>query len=342
VREMAAEIDRHIAYQARLVADLLDYQRVTRGHLAVPHHPCDVHAIARKAMRAASPSLNKKLISIREDFTAVDPVILAEPVRVQQIVYNLLSNAGKFSPYRVPVVVRTLNPAPGWIELAVVDTGFGITREVLDRLFEPFVQGGGRQASRSGLGLGLALSRRLAELQGGTLTAASKGRGYGATFTLLLPTVSAPPANLDDAAPSASAPESPTDAKRPLCILVIEDDASAGRALRRLLTIDGHTVHVATSLAAAERMAATEPLDVVLADLHLGGESGLAAPRRIAEAARRSGRAAPPTIVLSGFDRDSDLAESRAAGFVAHLSKPVEEATLLLAVRRAAAALPIT
>jgi signal transduction histidine kinase/ActR/RegA family two-component response regulator len=342
VREMAAEIDRHIAYQARLVADLLDYQRVTRGHLAMPRDRCNIRDIARSALRAAGPALTRKLIPVTEDFAAAQPVIWADPVRVQQIVYNLLSNAAKFSPYRAPVVIRTWNPTPEWVELAVVDAGFGIAPEVLAHLFEPFVQGGSRQAARSGLGLGLALSRRLAELQGGTLTAESKGRGYGATFTLRLPTASESCATVTDAAPSAVAPDSPADANRPLRILVIEDDASAGRALRRLLTLDGHVVHLAENLAAAERIAGAEPLDVVLADLHLGGESGLAAPRRLTEAAGRSGRAAPPTIVLSGFDRDSDLAESRAAGFVAHLAKPVEEEALLLAVRRAAGTAPLT
>jgi signal transduction histidine kinase/ActR/RegA family two-component response regulator len=342
VREMAVEIDRHIAYQARLVADLLDYQRVTRSHLATPRHRCDIHEIARGAMRAAAPALNKRLIRVTEDFSADHPVVWADRVRVQQIVYNLLSNASKFSPFRAPVIVRTWNPTPEWVELAVVDSGVGISHEFLAHLFEPFVQGTRRQAARSGLGLGLALSRRLAELQGGTLTAESKGRGQGATFTLRLPTASGPGASSTHEAPSAAAPDSPTDSRRPLRILVIEDDVSTGRALRRLLTLDGHVVHVAESLAAAERIAEAEPLDVALADLHLGAESGLAAPRRLAEAAGRRGRPAPPTIVLSGFDRDSDLAESRAAGFVAHLAKPVEEEVLLLAVQRAAGAGPFT
>jgi CheY-like chemotaxis protein len=255
----------------------------------------------------------------------------------------LLSNAGKFSPHRAPIVVRTWNPTPDWIELAIVDRGFGISREVLARLFEPFVQGENRQGARAGLGLGLALSRRLAELQGGSLTAESEGRGHGATFTLRLPTARALQESSTDTAPSASALEPPaTNANHPLSILVIEDDASAARALRRLLTLDGHVVHVAENLAAAERIAGHEPLDVALADLHLGAESGLAAPRRLAEAASRSGRRAPPAIVLSGFDRDSDVTESRAAGFVAHLVKPVEEEALLRAVRRAADASPLT
>jgi signal transduction histidine kinase/ActR/RegA family two-component response regulator len=365
VREMAAEIDRHIAYEARLVADLLDYQRVTRGQLTLRREPCDVHEIARSALRIAGPALHAKGMPITVDFSADDPVAWAHPVRVQQIVYNLLVNAGKFSAYHAPVVIRTSNPAPGWVELSVVDSGFGISPDVLARLFEPFVQGAGVRRARSGLGLGLALSRRLAELQGGTLTAESEGLGRGATFTLRLPTSSAMLANsAADTTRSATALDAADtdavevgasdaternvgdtnggpEADRALRILVIEDDASAGRALRRLLTLDGHVVHVAENLAAAEQIAGTEPLDVVLADLHLGAESGLAAPRRLAEATARRGRPTPPIIVLSGFDRDSDVAESRAAGFVAHLVKPVEEEALLLAVRRAAAKSPL-
>ena len=127
-------------------------------------------------------------------------------------------------------------------------------------------------------------------------------------------------------------------ADRSLRILVIEDDASAARALRRLLSLDGHVVHLAETLAAAERIVGAEPLDVVLADLQLAEESGLDAPRRLGEVARQRGRTAPPVVVVSGYDRDSDVAQSRAAGFVAHLTKPVDEQALLLAVRRAAGA----
>ena len=366
VRAVAAEIDRHIAYEARLIADLLDYQRAARGLLALQCRRCDVHEIAREALRVAGPVLHAKGIPLTEDFATADPVVWADSMRIQQIVYNLLANAAQFSPVRAPVVVRTRNPAPEWIELAVVDAGFGVAPDLLARLFEPFVQGGSPQGARAGLGLGLALSRRLAELQGGTLTAASEGPGRGATFTLRLPTARVQQAGrAPDVAPSGAARatgaadasavevgasdaaareavdvsvETSVDATadRPLRILVLEDDVSAARALRRLLTLDGHVVHLAENLAAAERLAGAEPLDVVLADLRLGAESGLAAPRRLAEAARRQGRAAPPAVVLSGYDRDSDVAESRAAGFVAHLAKPVDEQALLLAVRRAA------
>jgi signal transduction histidine kinase/ActR/RegA family two-component response regulator len=341
-REMAAEIDGHIAYEARLIADLLDYQRASRDLVALQCQRCDVHEVARRALHLADPVLRAKHTAVTEEYAAADPVGWVDPFRVQQILYNLLANAAMYSPLNAPVVIRTRNPAPEWIEVAIVDTGFGIARDVLERLFEPFMQGirrhGGPKA-RTGLGLGLALSRRLAELQGGILTADSDGPGRGATFTLRLPTahvaeVVSAPAD----APVAAVIDTNGDAKadRPLRILVIDDDASAARGLRRLLSLHGHVVHVAESLAAAEQIVGAEPLDVVLADLQLAEESGLTAPRRLAEVARLRGRPAPPAVVVSGYDRDSDVARSRAAGFVAHLAKPVEEQALLLAVRRAA------
>ena len=360
VREIAAEIDRHIAYEARLIADLLDYQRASRDLLALQRRRCDVHEVVRLALRLARPALHTREMPVTEELSAAEPDVWADQFRLQQIVYNLLENAAKYSPVGAPVVVRTRNTTPEWIELSVVDAGFGIEPDDLERLFRPFAQGSrrgsGHRGAAAGLGLGLALSRRLAELLGGTLTAASDGVGRGATFTLRLPTAPVVQAESDaDDAPSVAAHVSSADhAKggeapgrdvidtevdvrdRPLRILVIEDDESAARALHRLLSLDGHVVHVADSLAAAEVVVGAEPLDVVLADLQLGAESGLTAPRRLADAARRLGRTAPPAVVLSGYDRDSDVAASRAAGFVAHLAKPVDEQALLLAVRRAA------
>jgi len=318
--------------------------------------PCDLGEVARGALRAAGAALRARRIDIEEAFATEDAVAWADPFRVQQIVYNLLTNAVKFSPHGGAVVVRTRHPAPGWVELSVEDAGYGIALDDIPRLFTPFTQVGDPQSPHSGLGLGLALSRRLAELQGGTLTAASDGLRRGATFVLRLPTARAdvtrtigPAADPADAVPSeagerelAASRTSTTEAigdegGRALRILLVEDDGAAAAALRRLLSVHGHVVHLADSLAAAERIAGAEPLDVLLSDVLLAGESGLEAPRRIAEAARRWGRPAPPAIVLSGFTRESDMAETRAAGFVAHLGKPADEQALLGALRRAVA-----
>jgi CheY-like chemotaxis protein len=292
---------------------------------------------------------------LTEDYGASDAIVWAEPMRVQQIIYNLLSNAVKFSPWSAPIALRTRNPEPGWIELEVVDHGEGIAPEFLPRLFQPFTQGAPHRHPNSGLGLGLALSRQLAELYGGTISTVSAGLGRGAVFTLRLPTARAaqtvpeatPRVGVEtsgasvDGAVGAHVASNADDsaialASRPLRILVIEDDLSAARALRRMLTLEGHVVHLAASLATAEQIAFSEPLDVVIADLQLGAESGLAAPRRVAEAARRNGHAVPAAIVLSGYDRDSDLAQTTAAGFVEHLAKPVDGHALLVAVQRAA------
>ena len=344
-------------YEARLIGDLLDYQRVSRGLMSQRCQWCDLHEIARKALLAVAPLRRARKMALTEDYSASDAVVWAEPMRVQQIIYNLLSNAVKFSPWSAPIAIRTRNPAPEWIELEVVDHGEGIALEFLPRLFQPFTQGALHRRPNSGLGLGLALSQQLAELYGGTISTVSPGLGRGAVFTLRLPTtrgaqtvpaatpravgVDTSGASVDgavDARVATSAdPSAIPFASRPLRILVIDDDPSAARALRRLLTLEGHVVHLAGSLADAEEIACSEPLDVVVADLQLGAESGLAAPRRLGEAARRNGRAVPAAIVLSGYDRDSDLAQTTAAGFVEHLAKPVDGQALLVAVQRAAA-----
>jgi signal transduction histidine kinase/ActR/RegA family two-component response regulator len=365
-RDMAAEIEQHIADEARLIDDLLEYDRAGRGLLSVECRRCDLHDVARRALRVAAPAFRAKGMTVTEAFAADAPFAWADPIRARQIVFNLLRNAITYAPPGSPVVVQTRNPSADRIELAVVDAGYGISPEQLPRLFEPFVRSGGQPNPRSGLGLGLALSRRLAELQSGTLTASSEGRGRGATFTLQLPitrgaaggAVAAPShrANADAdtpprdgplAAPEAAASDAAvrsngssaagaTDARpRPLRILVIEDDASTARALARLLMSYDCLVDVANCLAAAERVAATDPPDVLLCDLQLAEESGLDAPRRIAAVAARTGLPAPPAVVLSGFSGKDDLARSRAAGFATHLSKPVDGVLLLQALRRA-------
>jgi len=355
-RETAAEIERHIAVEARLIDNLLEYERAGRGLLTVRCGRCDLREVGRRALRAANAMLRDKEIDVEEAYLDDDAVAWADPLRVQQIIDNLLTNAAKFSPYGTAVVMRTYNPAPGWVAIEVADAGYGIAPVDLPRLFKPFTQLGGPQGSHSGLGLGLALSRSFAELQRGTLTAASEGRGLGATFTLRLPTARAHAAQaMESAVTGAEAAASEEDASEEavpekvgahvtagdgggaLRILLIEDDGDTAVALRRLLSVHGHVVHLAPSVAMAEEIVCTETLDVLLSDLRLAGESGLDAPRRLADAARRCGRSAPPAVVLSGFAGENDVAQTRAAGFVAHLIKPVNGQSLLQALRRAAA-----
>ena len=350
-RETAAEIERHIGVEARLIDNLLEFERAGRGLLTVRCGRCDLREVASRALRVARPALRDKQIDVEEVYADDDAAAWADPLRVQQIIDNLLTNAAKFSPHGTAVVIRTSMPAPDWVELEVIDAGYGIAPDDLPRLFTPFTQLGGSHGRHSGLGLGLALSRRLAELQGGTLVAASEGRAQGTTFTLRLPTARAieseemgPNAGGVDAVASeegASKTAAPRvtdgDGGDTLRILLIEDDHDTAIALGRLLTAHHHIVHLAASVAMAEEIVCTEALDVLLSDLRLAGESGLDIPRRLADAAQRCGRSAPPAVVLSGSASDNDMALTRAAGFVAHLVKPVNEQLLLNALGRAAA-----
>jgi PAS domain S-box-containing protein len=336
-RTMAAEIEQHIADEARLIDDLLDYDRAGRGLLSVDCRRCDLHDVARRAMRMAAPAFRVKGMPVTEAFEADAPIAWADPLRARQIVFNLLRNAVTFAPAGTPVIIRTRNPTEDQVELAVIDAGYGISPEQLPRLFEPFLRSGGRPNPSSGMGLGLAFSRRLAALQGGTLTAASEGRGRGATFTLRLPIAQAAGGVAVEAPPFEADAEKGTavgaTGERPLRILVIDDETSTARAIARFLKSYGHLVDVAEGLASAERAAAANPPDVLLCDLQLEGESGLDAPRRIAAVAARDGWPAPPAVVLSGFASEDDFERSHAAGFVAHLTKPVDGMQLLAALR---------
>src|SRR5215207_2002158 len=328
-RETAAEIERHIAVEARLIDNLLEYERAGRGLLTVRCGRCDLREVGRRALRAANAMLRDKEIDVEEAYLDDDAVAWADPLRVQQIIDNLLTNAAKFSPYGTAVVMRTYHPAPGWVAIEVADAGYGIAPVDLPRLFTPFTQLGGPQGSHSGL---------------------------GATFTLRLPTARAHAAQAMEApvsgAEAAASEEDASEEAVPekvgahvtagddggaLRILLIEDDGDTAVALRRLLSVHGHVVHLAPSVAMAEEIVCTETLDVLLSDLRLAGESGLDAPRRLADAARRCGRSAPPAVVLSGFAGENDVAQTRAAGFVAHLVKPVNGQLLLQALRHAAA-----
>jgi signal transduction histidine kinase/ActR/RegA family two-component response regulator len=341
-RETVEEIEYHIAVEARLVENLLDYQRAGRGLLSVRCGRCELREVARRALRSTNRAFRDKAMSVEVAYGTDDSVAWADSLRVQEIIHNMLTNAVKFSPERSTVAVHLRNPAPGWVELMVTDQGSGISPEDLPRLFAPFTQLAEPRGPRSGLGLGLALSRRLAELQGGTLTAASEGRGHGSTFALRLRTASAVPAALlePDIEFGDTTPDLAGEKGRSLRILVIEDDRSTAVALQRLLRTYGHVVHVAEGLDRAEEIICEGELDIVLSDLQLIGETGLDAPRRLASAATRCGRPPVPAVVLSAYASETDVEEARAAGFVEHLAKPIDEQSLLRALRHASAASP--
>ncbi len=336
---MVAEIGMHIGSEKRLIEDLLTFESLVHETVQLRLASVDVHEQARHALAVCASLMRLKRLSVDDRLAAADPIVLGDPVRLRQVLWNLVQNAVKFTPRDGKIVVRTANPEPGVLVLEVEDTGSGVQPEMLQKIFDGFERAGRGPDSMGGLGLGLAISRKLVELHGGTLTAASPGRDRGATFTLRLATAGAAGAAAPAAAAPSAEPAEPPGAERPLKILFLEDHLATARAVGRLLRSHGHHVEVVNGLAAAEHAVTVERFDLLLCDLHLPEGSGLDFLPRIRHHLRRwaAGGAETPAIVLSGFARESDVARSLAAGYVAHLAKPVDEDELLATIRRATA-----
>jgi CheY-like chemotaxis protein len=243
---------------------------------------------------------------------------------MQQVFWNLMNNAVKFTPSRGRVAVRTANPAPGTLTVEVRDTGVGIDPDMLGRIFRPFEQAERTLRRRfGGLGLGLTISRRLVEVHGGTLVASSAGTDRGATFTVTLETIPAPEALARcDEAPAIDgvAPGPPAS----LRILLVEDHEDTRRAMSRLLRMQGHEVTTADTVRAALDLAARETFDLLISDIGLPDGSGLELMRQLRQVRG---------IALSGFGSEDDLRRSREAGFAHHLTKPVNFRTLEQLIR---------
>jgi two-component system CheB/CheR fusion protein len=337
-RAIAAEIGMHIGSEVRLIDDLLSFQRLVHDTVQLRLTAVDVHEQARHALAVCAPLLRLKRLTVAEGLTAAHPVVRGDALRLRQVLWNLIQNAVKFSRKEGLISVRTSNPEPGVLVLEVEDEGFGIEPGMLEKIFEGFERGGRSPDSLGGLGLGLAISRMIAGLHGGTLTAASPGRGRGATFTLRLATAGGTEAAVEHQVAGPPAAE-PPGADRPLNILFVEDHPATARAIARLLRSLGHTVQVANGLVAAEHAVATERFDLLLCDLQLPEGSGIDFLPRVRHHLQRwaAGGAETPALVLSGFARESDVTRSLAAGYAAHLAKPVDQSELLAAIRQATA-----
>jgi PAS domain S-box-containing protein len=326
-------IRRNVEIETRLIDDLLDLTRVARGKIVLHRVPTDVHDVLRHAVETCRDDLfAEKRLRLVLDLAAASHWTLADAARLGQVFWNLVKNAVKFTPAGggITVATRDLHTTDGrGIAVSVSDTGVGIDPAVLPTVFNAFEQGG-PQVTRQfgGLGLGLAISKALAELHDGSIAAHSDGPGQGATFTVRLPTVDAP-AVPDAAGPAAS----PANARRAAVVgrgrlLVVEDHEPTGRVLSRLLRGIGYDVHWASSAAAALAAAAEGPFDLVISDLGLPDSSGHELMRELRRLHQLRG------VALTGYGSESDMARSAEAGFVAHLVKPVSMDALDDAIRQ--------
>lgn len=321
IRDDIATIRRNVELESQLISDLLDLTRIARGKLQLDQQDVDLHLILRSAIDICQREASARLIV---ELNAKQNTIRGDSTRLQQIFWNLINNAEKFTPPEGTVTVRTSDLPNQRVRVEVIDTGAGIDPAVLPRLFTAFEQGEIRsQRQQAGLGLGLAISRRLAEAHGGTIAVSSAGRGTGATFTVELPTVSRPAIT---AAPPRSTGASGANTRQ-LVVLLVEDHESTLAALTRLLKHLGHRVTGASTAAAAVSATKQDSFDLIISDLGLPDGSGLDVMRAI------RGRFTGKAIALTGYGMEADIAASEDAGFDQHLTKPVDLEQLYMAIR---------
>jgi len=341
VRDSLAMVRRNVELEARMIDDLLDLTRIEHGRLELQLADCDIAQILDHALQTCAEELVARRINLIEDIAVDGGRLAADAPRLTQVFWNLLKNAIKFTPEGGTITLRARRvPASGGgsIRVEVADTGVGIEPEDLAHVFDAFEQGHADGARRlGGLGLGLAISRTLVERHGGRVTAASKGRGKGAAFTVELPLQPAP-ATPEDGDGRTAGRGSDGDGRQPapaapLRILLIEDHPDTASALADLLKMIGHRVTIAGSIAQAldEAARADGALDLVISDLGLPDGSGHDLMRELA------GRYGLGGIALSGYGMEEDIRQSREAGFGRHLTKPVTLAALEVAIAEAAA-----
>ncbi|HEY4989089.1 MAG TPA: PAS domain-containing protein [Opitutaceae bacterium] len=316
-------ISQNVRLEARLIDDLLDLTRIERNKLSLDLKAHDIHLLLGKVIENVGPEIRAKEIALTMRLDAPASVVTGDEIRLHQIFWNLLRNAAKFTPAggMISVSTRASAHSPDILQVEIADTGIGLTADELGKVFNPFMQGdhtakdGG--VKYGGLGLGLAISRKIAELHSGTILASSPGRDAGATFVVELPlgapASSAPPK--DQAAPPAC--ERPTG---PACrsVLLIEDHSPSRQALARVLTSRKIDVTEAANAAEALEKARIHAFDLVISDIGLPGINGYDLMRTL------HSRYGCRGIALSGYGTEQDIARSKQAGFLAHLTKPIQ------------------
>jgi two-component system, chemotaxis family, CheB/CheR fusion protein len=334
VRDQLAMMQRNVELEARLIDDMLDLTRISRGKLELRREVADLKQILAHALETSRARADGKDLSFVIDLCSDDHRVWADAPRLIQVFWNLLNNAVKFTPDGGTVSVRSRlerTPNPCLI-VEVSDTGIGIEPDALASIFDAFNQGQRGTARRfGGLGLGLAISKAILELHGGSLKAASFGKGRGALFTVCVPVgaIPWPDAPSREGAGKTGLPALPADS--PLHILLVEDHQDTAEAMAELLRAVGHRVETAGSVAQALSVAAASEggFDLVVSDLGLPDGNGLELMREL------SARYGWKGIALSGYGMEEDVRQSLEAGFQAHLTKPINVQALQAAIRQA-------
>ncbi|HEY5297355.1 MAG TPA: ATP-binding protein [Verrucomicrobiae bacterium] len=320
-------IRRNVELEARLIDDLLDLTRITRGKLSLEKRSLDVREVLREAIATVRADAEKKRIVLTQDGMDKECLMAGDSVRLQQIFWNVLKNAVKFTPEGGKISVETRASENGKIIVQVTDTGIGLTAEEISHVFDTFAQGDHADPNGShrfgGLGLGLAISRMLVELHAGVIRAASAGRDRGATFTIELPCLpTAEKNNLASSVPEKTGATISQKKNFGLRILLIEDHEPTRTTLAHLLTRRNYKVKTANSVADARAIAQKETFDLVVSDIGLPDGNGYELMAELRDQFHLKG------IALTGYGMDRDVAAAQSAGFVAHLTKPIRVESL--------------
>ncbi|HEY8554718.1 MAG TPA: ATP-binding protein, partial [Burkholderiales bacterium] len=313
-------IDRQLTQLTRIVEDLLDLARIIGGHVVIEREPMALGTLVSRAIETARPLISSRRHLLRVDLPLTEVHVHVDAARVVQALSNLLANAAKFTGEGGTITV-TADVDADRVTVRVTDNGRGIEPEMLARVFDMFVQGRQDYARpEGGLGIGLAVVRRIAELHGGSVEARSAGPGRGAEFSLTLP-LAAP-----DARRRASAPVEVPASTVSRRVLIVDDNRDAADMLAETLRLYGHEVASHYDGEGVLQRALDFRPDVVILDLGLPGRSGFEIAREL--------RAHPvlgrlPLIALTGYSQASDVERSRAAGLDFHLAKPVDTHVLL-------------
>ncbi|MGK6310800.1 ATP-binding protein [Variovorax sp. DT-64] len=333
--QMHGVIDRQVSLMARLIDDLLDVSRINRGMIELKREDASLDGLVARALEATQTLTEARNQQVKVDVPP-DISLYADPERMVQVIGNLLTNAAKYTPPGGGIEVDAI-VAEDQAVLTVKDSGLGIPRSDLDRLFQMFTQlPHTRLHAQGGLGLGLALVKKLVDLHGGSVYAASPGLGQGSTFTVRLPMRQTASRSANKACVTIGAGSQAGDSSNSSItskrVLVVEDNNDGRQTLVQLLQDMGHEVLNASNGSDAVAIAMKDAPHVVLLDLGLPDIDGY----QVAQAIRQ--HFAPDRmaiIALTGWGSARDVARTRAAGFDQHLTKPVEPATLSLAVRGA-------
>ncbi len=324
-------IDRNARIQSKLIADLLDMSRIISGKMRIDVEPMDFAAIIAAAIESIRPAADAKDIAIDATLEPISEVTTGDPQRLQQIVWNILSNAVKFTPRggRVQVTLARMGEN---VDIVITDTGEGIANEFLPYVFDRFRQAE-NTASReySGLGLGLAIAKQLVELHGGNVCAISEGKGKGSTFIVRLPLAASDAAGLGTEAHEKTGRFAALQSQLPeltgVTVLVVDDDADSREVIRTILEDCGAQVKLASSASDAMTAINREKPDVILSDIGMPKRDGYAFMNDV----RRRGIRTPAAAVTA-YARPEDRTRALQAGYQTYLAKPIEAGELAATV----------